>query len=307
MTRNIKMIKRFGIILFALFILYAVKAYGNTGFNFLKMEFSPKYISTAGTIDLFSGEGNNINYNPANLSRTEKTSFDLSYRRYIEDGNIGQIAFSKKLQGKGAFGFTVSYFYMDGFEGYIKPMDEAQFDFSASSLILGFGYCYEFLDDLSIGISTKYLAEKIDTDDADGYSLSLGGKYDNIFGFKNTNFSAVVKNYGSMNKMLNEESKLPFSTSIGIGHFFIINDYKVLLGLNDEYFIDDEINILNFGTELSFKDRFFVRAGYRYGNEGIPYSLGLGFNISRYNIDYSFSPFTDGIGYNHGLSLKIKI
>jgi len=307
MTRNMKMIKRFGIILVALLVLYAAKAYGNTGFNFLKMEFSPKYISTAGVIDIFSGEGNSINYNPANLSRTNETNFDFSYRRYIEDGNIGQIAFSKKLEGGNAFGFTISYFYMDGFEGYLKPMEEAQFEFSASSLILGFGYSYELLDDVSVGIAAKYLVEEIDTDNADGYSLSLGANYDNFFNFENTNLSFAIKNYGYMNKMLNEKSELPFSASAGIGHFFKINDYKVLLGINDEFYIDDDENILNFGAEFSFKDRFFLRTGYRYGNEGIPYSLGLGFNISRYNIDYSFSPFTDGIGFNHGLSLKFKI
>ena len=301
------MIKRFGIILLVLLALYSFKVYGNTGANFLKMQFSPKYISTAGVVDLFSGEGNNVNYNPANLTLTEQTSFDLSYRRYIEDGNIGQLAFSKKIEGNGAFGFTVSYFYMDNFEGYLKPMDEPEFNFSASSVILGFGYSYKVINDFSIGFTTKYLVEKIATEDSDGYSLSLGMNYINVFGLENTNFSAAVKNYGAMNKMLNEESSLPFSASAGIGHIVKIKEYSVLLGVNDEFYIDEDKNILNFGTEVSFNDRFFVRGGYRFGNEGLPFSLGLGFNISRFNIDYSFSPFTDDIGYNHGLSLKIKI
>ena len=307
MTRNMKMIKRFGIILIALLILYAAKAYGNTGVNFLTMQFSPKYISTAGIIDLIAGEGNSINYNPANLTETIETNFDVSYRRYVEDGNIGQVAFSKRLEGDGAFGFTVSYFYMDDFEGYLKPMEEPQYYFSSSSLLLGFGYSHEVIKNISLGFATKYLFEKIDTEDADGYSISLGASYKNVLDLENMNLSVALKNYGDMDKMLNEESKLPLSASAGLGYSFSLDDYIVLLGVNNDFFIDDDKNIMNFGTEVSFKERFFIRGGYRHGNEGLPYSLGLGFNISRFNIDYSFSPFADDIGFNHGISLKIKI
>ena len=107
--------------------------------------------------------------------------------------------------------------------------------------------------------------------------------------------------------MINEETKVPFSAEAGMGITYNLDDISFFGAISNKYIIDDEYNSVNFGFEASYLDKIFIRTGYSMNNEGLPFSIGTGFKFSKFQFDYSYSPFTDDMGDNHIISLMVTL
>ena len=274
-----------------------------TGNNFLKLEYSPSYSATAGVISLFAGDGGNVNYNPADLDKVERTSLKFSYVSMVEDSKVMTFDYAKKGKN-GVFGLQLSNYYMDGFEGRDDvPSDDPQWDFEYQSLVLAAGYSYFVTNNISLGLTGKFLNEKIDSDDAQGYAFSAGVNYKNAF-LENLNFSLAITDFGEMNDMDKESSELPEALFAGSSYYLDFGSLGVTAALSNRYIFEDEENNLNVGLEFSYEKRFFLRSGYRSENEGRPFSVGAGFHVSHFVFDYAVTPLSDDLGTNHGVSVK---
>jgi len=273
-----------------------------TGIDFMKLEHSPSYAATAGAISVFAGNGANVNYNPADLSNIEQTNLKFSYVSLVEDGKLLSFDLAKKNK-TGVFGLQLSNFNMDGLKGYgDTPSDEPQWEFDSQSLILAAGYSYAVTERFSAGLSAKFINEKIDIDDAQGFAFSAGVNFKDVL-LENLKFSVALTDLGHMGKMNKVSSDLPTSILAGVAYTKVLGSFDLSVALSNKSILKDEDHFLNGGVEVSYLKRFFVRGGYRMENEGRPFSVGLGLVVSSFTFDYALTPFSDDIGTNHGVSI----
>jgi hypothetical protein len=96
--------------------------------------------------------------------------------------------------------------YIDEFEGREVPSIDPMYEFDSRNFITNVVYGYQF-DMLKIGITAKYIYEKIEFEDASGFAFSTG-IYKDDFIAENLDFGLSLNNLGSMSKMNNEINKI---------------------------------------------------------------------------------------------------
>lgn len=285
-----------------LLLILSIALHAKTGFAFLKTEYSPEYISTAGIYSLKSNDGGVINYNPALLFNATNHTFKAAYRKHIEDSTISELSYSEK-NSMGYFGASIEYFSIDGFEARENPSVNPDYNFDSSDLIISVGYATEVYENISVGVKGSFLQEEIDYDNADGYAFSFGIATKDLL-IDGLGISLSGDNFGYMDEMNEEKIDLPSSVSFGAGYNYSIDDFSLFGGFYNKYILDDEENLLNLGFEAGYQDMVFARAGYRLENEGQPVSFGLGFKVYNGEISYAYSPFEDDLGDSHGIAVK---
>lgn len=285
-----------------LLCLALVKA--NSGFVLLKIDTEPVSAGLAGCEYLKKDNHSALQYNPAALANKERTIFSVGYSKYLSDGQTGFIGAGTDT-GFGNLGLDISWLNMGDFEGRDKPSDQPLYEFDAGYLNFTAGYAYAFFDKLQIGVSGKYLVEKIEFEQAEGFALSSGIKIVDLP--KNSSFSISVQNIGKMNKLYQTATQLPSSIEAGAGYGYNINNYTLFGAIKSSYLLEDKKNLINCGLEIGYQNVFFLRSGYRFSNEGLPFTLGLGLNYSGFGFDYAFSNFQEDFGQIHSFSLSYNI
>ncbi|NOR45450.1 MAG: PorV/PorQ family protein [Candidatus Delongbacteria bacterium] len=273
--------------------------FAESGVFFLRTEVSPLNISTAQTYYMMGNDIENANYNPASIFHSENIKTQISYRKFQDEGQMGSFGISKKME-KHMIGFKVSYMYMDNFEGRLVPSIDPLYEFDSRNFITDLIYGYKF-NMFKFGFAAKYIYEKIEFEDAGGFAFSTGIYMDNLL-TDNLDFAFSLNNLGVMSKLNNESSDLPTDITLGLSYKFETEmGISTSVAISEKYLLTDEELESYSGLEVGYQNKIFARFGYRFNNEGIPFSAGLGFNFKNMSLNYSYSPFSDEIGDSHGL------
>ncbi|MBN2789524.1 MAG: PorV/PorQ family protein [Candidatus Delongbacteria bacterium] len=276
--------------------------FADSGVFFLRTEVSPTNISTAQTYYMMKNELENSDYNPASVFHKDDLKTFLSYRKYQDEGQIGGFGISKRMS-RHLIGLKVSYLYVDEFEGRDIPSIEPQYVFDSRNFITDIVYGYEF-STFKVGVAAKYIYEKIEFEDAGGFAFSAGFYKEDLF-TQDLDIGLALNNLGMMTKMNNEISDLPADATFGLS-YNIDTDLGIstAIAVSEKYLLnDDELESYS-GVELGYENKVFARFGYRFNNEGMPFSLGLGFKFKNMSLNYSYSPFSDEIGDSHGFGFS---
>ena len=281
-----------------LLITISTTIFADSGVFFLRTEITPANISTAQTYYMMGKAIGNADYNPASIFHSENIKTYLTYRKFQDEGQIGSFGISKRME-KHILGLKVSYLYMDDFEGRTIPTIESQYFFNSRNFITDLAYGYDF-NMFKLGFVAKYIYEKIEFEDAGGFAFSTGLYKDNLIA-ENLDLGLSLNNLGSMSKMINDSSDLPTDITFGLSYKLETKmGISTSIAISEKYLLNDEELESYSGLEVGYKNKIYTRFGYRFNNEGMPFSLGLGFNFKNMSLDYSYSPFSDEIGDSHG-------
>ena len=282
-----------------LLITILTTTFADSGVFFLRTEITPANISTAQTYYMLGKELRNADYNPASVFHNENIKTYLTYRKFQDEGQIGSFGISKRME-KHILGLKVSYLYMGDFEGRTIPTIEPQYVFNSRNFITDLVYGYEF-SIFKFGFAAKYIYEKIEFEDAGGFAFSTGLYKDDLIA-ENLDLGLSLNNLGSMSKMINESTDLPTDITLGLSYKLDTEmGISTSIAISEKYLLNDEELESYSGLEVGYQNKVFARFGYRFNNEGMPFSLGLGFNFKNMSLNYSYSPFSDEIGDSHGL------
>jgi len=159
------------------------------------------------------------------------------------------------------------------------------------------------LQNLEFGFTIKYLYESLLSDDASGTGYDLGLIYSNLI--ENLQVGASVRNFGNMDKLRNEKTKLP--TDLIVNSTYRINfedtSLELLPVIGVQKYLDLDDTHFHIGTEATYENQFSLRIGYVTGFESKGISAGAGLYWRGFNIDYSFTPFSYGIGNANTISI----
>lgn len=291
------------LILFIIFFAFVGSAYSqnegaaNTGLAFLKIGIGARSIAMGEAFSSLSDDGTAYIYNPARMNATEDGNVTVMFNKTMLDMTTNYVGAKFRLNkfgiGIGLLKTTVSDIEVRSNPG--APIEK----FNADNFSGGISLSYEVYKNLSVGLTTKLLYEKIYIDEASGFGMDFGANYM----INNFSFAAVLSNVGSMNALKNSETELPTSFRLGASYVYRKDNFSVT-GAVDGFKVLDGGNFHgHFGAEGGFKDFVFLRAGYMTGYENKGFTAGVGFKYKSLYLDYAFQTHSTGFGSGNSISL----
>jgi hypothetical protein len=288
-----------------LFVFCAGTAYaqndgaGNTGLSFLKMGITSRAISLGEAVVSSSDDASATHYNPASLLLGSRTNILFMHNEQILGIRSEYLAAKVKLE-KLAFGLSIYNTSISDIEVREipgEPLDK----FTAQNFALGISAAYKINEMLHVGVTTKFLYEKIYIDNASGFAVDFGGYYS----IERLSIGAVIANLGSMSKLRSESSTLPSSLRLGGSYLIDIDKLNGALRVGADGFkvFDGGKFHINGGAEFIYKEFLSIRAGYQTGYENKNFTTGLGIKYKAMSLDYAFVPYMYSLGSSHTVTL----
>jgi len=245
-------------------------------------------------------------WNPAGLAELEEGGEILfGHFAWYQDINLEHGTAAFKLNDRFALATSITYLgygQIDGYDEYgYSTGDISAYDW-AGSITLG----YMVTDYLSLGISGKYINQKLDDISGSTYALDVGLKY---YGERFT-IGGTIANLGPDMKFESVKEDLPLTGRLGVA----IRPINQLLITSIEFEKRTYgAMLVHSGVQMNFMDQYFVRTGYVY-NPDRDYqgfvdclSFGVGFELSSVKIDYAFSHESEYISESlHRFSVILK-
>ena len=306
--RSILLLTLGAVICFSPFaISYA--AVGDSGAQSLKIGIGARAIGMGESFVALADDADAIYWNPGGLGQIKKKEISMMYNQWFEGIKQGYVGYVHPLGNIGTFGGAVSYLI-------VGDMDRTEIDsdgddvstsqtFGASDMFVTLSYGRK-IKMVNLGISLKYITEKIEDERAAAFAVDLGFLYATPVPKLNVGLS--VQNLGTKIKFISESDLLPLNFKLGASYKMLEKDALALaLDVN----IPNEGNVnVHAGAEYLLFDMIALRAGYKTTTiEGLGalsgLSAGCGFAFKGYGIDYAWVPYGD-LGSTHRVSLAIK-
>ncbi|MDD5065888.1 MAG: PorV/PorQ family protein [bacterium] len=303
------------------FVLVTPKVYpatsGETAMNFLKIDPGARASGMAGAFSSYGGDAFAVFYNPALAVKLTTHKVDLMHYEYFEDLNYENLSSSFRISPDYSAGVAAGYLYSGPITRTVRADNMEGFEstgrFFTSDLLLLVFNSFRLEENVSAGISMKYLRETIADEKATSFAVDLGFTARLKF-LMDIDFSLSVLNLGLPVKFTDKKEDLPVIIKSGISRGFSpfrLNsrpEKKDLnLVLDAEKPSDNDLD-LRLGTEIWFMNMFAVRAGYLIrmnSNDLGSLSLGAGLEIDRFDLNYAFVPYKY-LENTHRFSLGVK-
>ena len=297
--------------LFAAYVMLAIQQAhaqaGSSGLSFLKLGVSGRGISMSDAMSAIVRGAAATHYNPAGIYTPGEpsTQIVLMHREWIQDVRSEFLGATTALGDDAALGFAVYTATVSDIPIRTRP-GTAEGTFSSRDLSIGLSYARTLSDDLKVGITAKYLFEKIFLDIASGFAFDFGAQYQTSI--EHLSLGLALTNIGTMNEMAREKVTLPSSLRIGPAYSFSIEDISSQLTVASDllHIFPEKKSYVGVGGELMFNKSLAARTGYLFGSSGRGLSAGVGVSYGLFNFDYGFASLASNLGSGHTFSLSLN-
>ncbi len=275
-----------------------------TGLTFLRIGTTAREQAMA-NVGTASATGAAANYyNPARLTDGETSSILFSQNLYIFDTYSSFVA--AKFKGETAsWGVSLTWLSVRDIPIRTRATTEPDGLFDSQNAAFAVSYARSFGKQLSLALTGKFIYEKLFIDEASGYAADLSAVY--RFEKNPLTLAATIQNLGSMNALRNESTALPTLFRAGAAYPIPLASLggTLLLESNLESVFSGNA-FVNLGGEFEFRNQFWVRFGYVFGNASRSLSGGIGIRYANFNFDYAFVPFSNELGTANLLTLQVS-
>jgi hypothetical protein len=306
---------------------------GTSGAQFLQIPVGAKNTAMGGAATALTNDASSVFWNPAGLVNIKNVRAHFSYLRWFNmfDLNAASVAYNMGdagVIGAGLISFTTGKMEITTEE---DPDGTGRY-FDAADLAVGLTYSKFLTDRFSVGITAKYVSQRIWNETAEGIAFDIGTQY--RLDFQNLTIAMTMSNFGSdmqfdgpdlditydkdtdyplsrltPARLETETYPLPLNFQVGIGFDIYTAQFIKIKGAVDAVHPNDNSERLHFGTEFSFFDRLFLRGGYKYNYDDEDFTFGAGADIpfsgSFINFDYAYSMY-DILPGVHRVSVEIS-
>jgi len=297
--------KYFRILTTALIIFSsAPPATAGTGMTFLTLGVGGRGLGMGEAYSTGSADPAAMHYNPASLSTIDVTTVTFMHRSWIQGTNAEYVAGAFSF-GRFSLGFSTYWLSIQDVEIRRVP-GPATGTFTAQDFSMGVSAAYDLSSELSVGLTVKYLYEKILVDDAGGMAFDVGGVYTTGSGIR---IGASIANLGSVNALRDVSTSLPKLFRGGISYTTKLDDPDATVTGAAEVVspLGDGGAHLHTGGEAILYGTVAVRAGYQTGYDARGLTLGTGIAHGIVTIDYAFAPTQYDLGSTHTVSLSLRL
>ncbi len=183
-----------------------------------------------------------------------------------------------------------------------RPTVQPLGTFSSHDFFLGLTYARTLQEGLDLGITWRWVYEKIYTNTAKGWAVDLGG----IYRFTDwLSLGATLQNLGPKLKFISQSFPLPTTFRAGISLSSPHLSPSPIFALDLVKPRDNGL-ALHLGAEYTLLNALSLRAGYQTGYDEKSFSTGFGIKYRNYGIDYAWVPYGSDLGNTHRFSLGIS-
>lgn len=296
-------------------IALSTNLYAQIAFPFLRIPPDARH-SGMGNLGVATSADASANFNnPAKLAFTDRT-FGGNITRFAwlkqltNDMHITNISgYYKTKSRQDAIGIYYRRFD-NGRVNFSTPNGQSNGTFTSLDQAIGVNYAKKIIDNVSLGIGLKYINSQIIGNNVIGNSsfhtgqamagdvglFGMAGKKEN---FK-LNYGIALANIGSKVNYGQQDFNLPANVRLGVTPTFQKNKNKIMFGLEvNNYFYGAPL-AYSIGTEYSFNNTVYARAGYWNGNDAFAnyFTFGLGGRIMKQvGLDFAYR-IGEGVVYN---------
>ena len=272
------------------------------GGSILKIPATPFEASTGQSFVADEHQVESVLLNPANIVALSSYTIDFSHNSWIEDVGSEYLSIAGPLS-IGSISIAIKSSSVDGIEIRTIP-GPSEGTFSYKNACFQVTYGLSVSDNFSLGISPKYLYEKIYIDETNGFGLDAGILYhSHIDGLT---LGASITNIGKMSAYYSEQIDLPSALHIGGTYSMPMNNWDIRLACAYSPELGLAIHHFNFGAECAFNRIIALRAGYQTGFENHGFCFGMGITYKPLVISYAFVPFSFQMGNAQTISAAIQ-
>ncbi len=284
-------------------------------YRFLQMDISPRAAALAGSYVANGDDPNVVFYNPAGTNLLQGIPVSFSFFKHVADINTASIVASKEFTGIGRFTSAIQYV---GYGSFIKADEFGNNlgSFSANDFAFSVAYGNMLDSNFYYGATAKFIYSAIGEISSSGVAFDIGLHY--AIPESNWNFGFSILNLGSqLSSYFDTKEDLPVDIRLGFSkqlEKFPLKFYWSFNRLSDRYEnFFERFKQITFGAEFKLGQNMKLRIGYdnekrkeyKLGSSSqlAGFSLGLGFNIKGYVVDYSFSSL-GSVGALHRFGLS---
>jgi len=306
-------------------LLRSTAKVGTTAAQFLKIGVGARAIGMGGAQAGVTGDISAIYWNPAALSRLNVSSeLMFNHVNWLADINYDFAAGVMPIGELGTFGLSVTSLSVP--EEIVRTVEYPDGDgrrWDASSIAFGVSYALNLTDRFSIGFNAKYVREAIWSESASGFAIDVGTLY--ITEVPGLTLGAAISNFGTKmqldgrdllfnydpdgdigtgannvpSQLQTQSYDMPLTFRIGLAwEYSPIEDIKTLVAV-DATHPNDNVEYMNTGLEVSWREIIFGRVGYksiflRDSEQGLTWGVGVHYgipNVATVKIDYGFADY----------------
>ena len=295
----------FSIFHFLIFSLSAFSQESTTSYNFLRLPVSAHVAAVGGdNITLTDDDPALIFHNPALINGVSDKSINLNFMTYMEGAKTASAAFMKGAGDRGTWGVTAQY--MDyGEMKQTTPEGEDLGTFSARDIAVGGTFAYALTNELSGGITAKFITSYISGYNAFAVAVDLGLNYFNED--IDLSLSAVARNLGGQVKAYDDHfERIPLDLQIGATKRIGQSPFRLsatLSRLND--WSEGFGHHFALGADVLLGHNIYIAAGYNFrradqmkindnegsSSHGAGFSAGAGLQLERFKLHVAYGKY----------------
>jgi len=291
---------------------------GTAGAQFLKIPVDAKAAAMGGAVVGLADDASAVFWNPAGIVWVDAHSAQFTHMRWFDQFDVTAAAYAYSLGDAGALAIGIVSFGMDALEVTTEtsPNGTGLF-FDAQDIAIGVTYARRLTDQFVVGLTGKYVNQRIWNESASGFAFDVGTQY--RLPFRNLTIAMSMRHFGPDLKMTGpdlqvdhdvdpqfdnrlvtssfetEAYPLPLTFEFGVAIDAFENDVtRARIGV-DALHPNDNRERMHFGGELGFFDQIFLRGGYKLNHDDELFDLGFGVKASlgelHVGFDYAFSAF----------------
>jgi hypothetical protein len=258
-------------------------------------------------------------YNPAGINMLTGMPASFSFFKHLMDINSASLSISREYEGIGRFAAGVQYINYGTFTRTDVNGTKLG-NFGAGDFAFLIGYGNQLDDNFYYGANVKLIYSSIESYSSTGLALDLGLHYAIPesrwhFGFSILNFGTQIKSYLNTKEDLPLDIRLGFSKELEKLPFKLFWSFNRLGDRYDSFF--ERFKQITLGGEFRLGQSLRLRFGYdnekrkemKIGStsSGLAgFSIGLGFVVNKYNVDYSFSSL-GSVGALHRFGISTSL
>ena len=276
-----------------------------TAYNFLRLPVSAHAAALGGdNISLVDDDATLIFQNPALINDVSDRTINLNFMTYMEGAKTASAAFMKAAGDRGTWGVTAQYMDYGSMKETTADNQELG-TFSARDIAIGGTFAYALTNELSGGVTAKFITSYIGSYNSLAVGVDLGLNY--YHEDYDLSVSAVARNLGGQFKAYNDDfDRIPLDLQIGatkrIGQSPLrlsatmsrLNDWSEGFGRH-----------FAIGADVLLGQSIYVAAGYNFRRasemkisdaegssaHGAGLSLGAGLTLERFKLHVAYAKY----------------
>ncbi len=268
--------------------VFAASDAGQTAANFLQIGAGADAAGMGGAYSSVARGASAAFWNPARIVSSGASEISLSHFMWYQGIKLEHGAAALMLSPSLALGASVTFLDYGTIDAYDVNGNSIG-EVSSYDMQGGLSLSLALNEKLSIGVTGKYIGEKLADLTASTFACDLGLSYQS----SHFSLSVAAVNLGPGITFASETEKLPSAIRAGVA--LTPFNPALLTSFEIEKRLYGDIVVRN-GIEINVRDQYYLRGGLNYFPQNTERKLGTGFSVGagvrfgQAGLDYAFTP-----------------